>query len=1031
MSAKYLKLVSTICSLVLFVLIQTVKTDKDISPNKPLVPAPWGLEGNGYPDDASFHIKSEIHLAKSGKSFIFEEWATKITKSYRLDFVDRSTGRRGTILNNLVDKEKIYYHPYKCKSIDNLSDVMIPELANNFPSSDPWLIAGVGSIWYYASTLQPSDYKPASMDDSMIIGKITSNKFMKTLNSYTFKPTKAFPYELVFLFRQDDGEMNNSVVGNPEDLVAIQVHGQDDSNGGEGSENRGTKILLHLRILEMKAPLSALQIENYEIFEFPLGYGCEKHVKSSYTSPIDLQLTPQVPQIMELDIVVNQPANSESFSSTWKSYSTSIRITHGQLMFDDKIHHRYLSYETAFRTPDSSDGLKSARSSLHRLRKIWDLTDEQEASDGVYYEIDVRSNICKGFGFDNIDLSSNFIIPIDSKLFSPEGSNATLSAGLSLGPMQLIGLFSDTEEFHLLRRNTPTWSQEILIFEKKLDAFALLDVQNGQPIVTAPASLIRKHSLLDTGNEMTDSQTGANVEVSVYFFSQNREELLLQIKMILIEREFISEAYFHRTLNISPCSETLQNSPSSSAEISNSFKVNYPIDGLDDDKQCTGENSICQDGILDFDDSLESQAYEKFLSGLYEVSGKQLDPLQLVNMKVELIKDKSDNMLTVSGQLLDFPHLLSFRKTRGYTFSLQQTGKSSTIVKEMVADDRTCAESCKHYDCLMFSYCGGISKLCQLELKILTMDDQPSLTMDQDCNMYTMDERMVSGRQQRASGGELLHKMKQKLDSNGPPDQQPLDISIRLPDKSVVTFLASSIETNVDSMSQFDELAKDLLGELLASEHNQTESGTNDQFDDPTLNVDRLENAKNPMRFEYELSKVNSKFKAQFEINEKFPVQLAYHINDLTDCKSLCNQIDCRSFSYCPLDHTCQVSSIHDDDEIEAQSESADLCTIHRREYLSKFYLANSVSKPNKKNLPVQPFEVTTNKDCAARCMDSKSIDCKAFALCPTQEESSYTCYLSSIRELEPQDTDKTSTNSTMLCQFYKRRYQQFKYNSH
>ena len=960
--------------------------EEDGRDETPSLPQIWGEQQFGGELSGAFRILSELQLPQSNASYILEEWADGSRELFRMDVTNVATSRRSSILAYGMSYEKHFFEPFTCSAIVDLVKPLGEQLAEKFPKHHKFVLGGLGSVWLFASTPENSkNLLFVHSNDSLAdkpAAKRTVRRVLRQFDQFHLKPTTEFPFGIRFYFHESAAVGEETI--NPEALVALHLTDQETK-----------KVVVRFRVIEMQTSRRAQadQVGQPELFELPVGYGCTKPQPlpvdaSLYSPPANCFLVEATPRIFQLEAITSVPGPdpaSQMDIDKWSVHSSSLRFVTGRL----QNRNEYLVVERSdFVGPSSR---------LRRLKRVWDLginlNDTSGAEDKlklppVYFELDETKNKCVDFNDRPLDSTATLEFNLSNRtecLIGVHSAEPLVRVGLALHLDSLQRLFEDTIGFYLVRKTQASWLRySELVHERRLDDFELFD-RRGNLVWLGPVSIVR-HSFVIHANfasgptDQTEplelSLEDQKVRVSVHLLSKDYSRLLGIINLILSPGRLIDVAYFHRELNV--VGACLGNDPRRRARLQD-FRLEYPI-------ELESSDSI---GALIGNGRPEELIYDKFLHSLTAVTGGQMDPLQLINLQFSIDKE----LVVVSGQFVDWPHLLDFHRRFGLKFASAEAGG---LFRELKPNQVECAESCAHLNCLMFTYCQN-NNLCQLYLRPADQTKMNSYQVDQlplgwmvadaQCNAFI---KRVH-RQHPVGSREFLHIIRSEI----------LSDSVASPSKL-------NLELEISAKNDFNETStvKVLLKPTRVVDSNLVDHSLEplNETGDVDPSSDDLTVVRPTYGPEYELVLENQRLKWPGQPNGDFPVREANHM-DYEACEQFCEENDCLSFSHCQLEATCLVSRLHRTQSIKERSQRAELCRVVARDYSSKFQMIPQMVLP-KRLVVDNKLQLESSRDCAIHCAEETRFRCRSFYFCPPIAESFglYTkaeCLLRSSRHLE------------------------------
>lgn len=905
---------------------------------------------------------------------MLEEWTTVAKRLFRLDLIDSYSGTRRTLLSNKYTNENFYYKPFECSLVSNFDTAYFPDLADKFRSNFDLLVpTGVGSLWLQSSDVDAS-YLVSSYDDSSKVTVKTSSRVLRNYIQYKVPISgNGYPYRLDFFFRPG-GESLESLA-----LVHILK---------PASDGKPAKVIMRIKILEIETFKESIDLlSDFEgLFDLPVGYGCQRgeFYDRSFAVPVNRFMPNFVPHVLQLDIVSTQPIDSSHDTDKWKNHEVSVRIVTGRLKSDNLLSNDYIILETqdfALKSQSAStisiDGIKEA-ATLRRRKRVWDLgvnglTSKDSEKRAKFFEIDERTRQCLNFGENKLSESASIEFGISSK----ENRNASSSSSsnndtqakmiLTLNTELIDTLFTSTQDYHLIRENRPQTypHKRETVYERRVNKFQFKD-SNGDVVWSGPVSFIRKHS---TRSSDVMHQTSS----TMYFYSNDLTKLVGKVHMFVIERRTISEAYLHREIEdigkicfskmlSSETDEKLNwlYKETSDYDGSLDFVLSYPIESKDMAEKLSMINSI--DEIL----------YKEFIVTMFAASKDRLNFLQLSDIDI----DFGPEMIKISAQISEMPSLLNYWQDYGQKFSESKT--NLLFSEKNIFNDELCAKSCLYYNCFMFSYCSNTKTCDILMTKVENFSNNPkrggivmTFEPDSSCSVFRPRTNLdnLNNIKSFIKPNELIQNLQQTiLSSKGEDENNVLKLELL-------------------HISTKQEEVKINLTPLFITSGNFSSEDLENLFGEEN-GKKALDN--NQVKAEYKIVFENRKFKDTLKVSQDFPLQLAQHTS-YNDCKLLCSEIDCRSFSHCKIESTCRVSMLHKTKLIIDSSEEEDLCVISSRDYSSKFKQTLNDKHISKLRNVSKTLIAGSENDCAIDCMEEEKFKCKSFYYCPRQQQGKET----------------------------------------
>lgn len=934
-----------------------------------------------------------------------EEWVSTVKQTFRMDLIELPSGIRKTYLFDKSTEEKFFFKPFVCSLVDDdFKSSLDPKLRDFLPKSPSAFIpTGIGALWFYALQFE-ADYTAPKDVDLKKRGGGGASHTLRNYARYKIQTSDKFPYKLEFYFRPRIAESSKSI-------ALIQI-----------LDGLTEKVVMRIKVLELDLSWKASVIEKSDLFDLPLGYGCQRGEKfdpyliemPSYISLVNFE-----PHLLRVDMVASRPLSIEHDFERWKTHASSVKILTGRFKLNHKRTNDYLLLElTDYAPPKETPkilGTEIKHATSRKVKQVWDLGSNGPDSKGgqrvVYFKQDEKNRICLVNG-DNYLLKerSTFPVPLFSSTDAPDDRN--LQSQLDV--MILMDLFSSTSDYHLLSQKETRLIglQTEFVYEKRVKSFEIRDA-SGVVLWFGPVSIIRKDIKQKAAFDNVYKTT-----ITINFYSKDYSAIITRVVLDLIEAGPIDQAYFHQQLDVSLCLE----------QASANEDENFSYTSLLKSEQNGGENmkftlsypleseEMCD--RLASSDSAQADIYEKFLKALFDVSNERLDMLQVVDVGL----DYGGEMLKISGKLLKKPHLLSYTEIKEQ--KIVCTDRTKQLFSEIKSTSESCAESCNHYGCTAFVYCPA-PKVCDLLLKDLSAssnDGRLKINFEPEpyCSLFTPIDanklRHIEPAQLISHMRELMLEEKYDIDKEYGRDEKhgvnpSLEIKIII-DRSSVTnekqlelfpILIESDDESADE--QLENLAEESLKDFDGS-HGELERG-------------REKRKRKTNRPEYRVLFENRKFRQPVVLDDEFVVQEAKHMS-YDECELFCDQIDCRSFSHCFIDGTCLVTSIHKKTLVEQKSFEEPFCFIFEREYLSKFQKTIQTTRPLAHDPIKSAPTVLVDRECALNCMDNDDdqFKCRSFYFCPSEKAYEFDCYLSNNHN--PEDV---ATNTITSCDYYVRKY--------
>lgn len=880
------------------------------------------------------------------------------------------------------------------------------ELRDIFPDCtdrynyDHFLLTGIGSLMQYGveSKYNLVEAEDTSWQDGNNRNtKKSSRSVMKRYDRFIVDANDKFPFEVRFFFYYGAAE------DDPTALAAIHLRRKVKSANNQ----------VRIRIISMETMHDAqLRLEeSANLFDLPLGYGCERKDSPGheYEPPVELDtFASGQPVVLEFELVSHLPLSLKHDLDKWHTHSSFLRLVSGRLELDGGHSREYYMIQIQQHIRMET-GQRS--SSLRSRRRVWDLGEpetepdarERQRQASRHYEVDEITGKCTGYGEAQFSETANLVLPmcLPSRSSSTRDAFADCAspvwAGLVLDQKQLKKLFADRDGYHLVRYSQDFFAwKSTYLYERRDERFTLYN-SSGAIVWVGPVSIIRRHNKFQAGLSdairETFSPEDSKIRVTINLLTELKDQMIGRISISLLPVH-IDQAQYHRELSqVSAC--FAQNQEADSAKLNSlslfmpkvapnraneplDFSVLYPVGDI------SGESVA----VLARDGEFREQIYCQFVKSLAAVSSRRLDPLQFYGIEVEIDKE----VIRISGALVEMSPLLAYKRIKGQRFSLSSKRLTLTEIK---SSEAKCAESCHHFRCLKFTFCGG-SNLCNL----LMSDDVTAAAATQKGSMITFEpdencdlfEHTYNGSSRRLplSPLQFFHLYKQKLASRADAGKESSDeLNLELvyefngldEDERVVSFVFRP--STVEFWRRSDRIIEDLALDLSES-----------KLDAEIPLESSLDNYKEePPKLEYSLLLSDRKFKGNLaKSSADFPIKTANNIDAADQCETLCENNNCNSFAYCKIEKTCLISLLHRQEQIEPLSESAEFCSILVLNYLSKFERSLQISMPPKQ--ATKETRAHSTHDCATYCMEESEFKCRAFDYCQAGVQTAPNCFL-------------------------------------
>lgn len=1009
----------------LFCSLHLSSGQQDARPDTPELPQVWGERQFFSEFSGAFRILSEIQLTKSKATFMLEEWALGEQQLYRLDITHKETGKGRTILSNGQSKEHYHYEPFVCSSIKNLTGSLSQELTEMFPQEHPFVLAGLASIWLKANKRidryrkSPKDqvsgeqvvtFRAAdrSADSSSVKLRKSARRILKGFDQFEVDwwPKDEYRYKIVFYFHESSTLANEI---SPETVVAIHL-----------VDPESSEVLMRAKIIEIETSNNAVSSikSQTSLFELPLGYGCAKAERSAkptngYTVPEGLFTNS--PHELALEVSALLPNHLEHDIDKWHVHSSSFRLLSGQLLGRQYLVINKQEFGKLIGEQSAFAGVKHKprASHLNKLKRVWDLGpglvwdnklgedkngtnitefNEQTTKSSVYYDIDEYSAECLKNGSAS-EGKLHQLPSVEFPLLTGDNYDQLQVAGLTFDVKTLMKLFYESYGYYLIREERTGWpNRKEIVYERRDDHFQLRSPATGDVVWEGPVSFVRRSKVLYEQYSTRDVPAqDKRVSVAIHLYTKKYDQLVGQIKLSLVPGRLVDLAYLHRGLSIEPC---LWANRGHIVQTKQTNSIRFQID-----YQYGGEHSQESAELLVEDGRAEEIIYEKFLfNSVKQLTNSGLDVLQFEDLLVS-IKKRS---VQISGKVYEWPHLFEFHRSEGQRLT-SNNPNVSLVLRELKQNEAKCAETCSYYYCLQFSYCPS-SRVCHILMDDMMAaydekDNSGGLPKalayhdDKDCALFTR----RSDKYQSIRPVDFIHQVKRVILSESGDEPNPMAIQFELLDNSTDNQISINlIPTYIDTV-------------------------------DSTGNSMGQQSSKQ-IQLDYEILMSGKKFKRLNQLSDIFPIQEANHVS-YEDCESICEQNDCRSFSYCQIDKTCQVSKLHRTDLIDQSAEQAtdSTCRIMALNYQSKF---QSIKRRRTRPLGVvKDLEVVSGRDCALSCLEEQEFNCRSFWFCSRTPTTKHNCFLRKTRDnpmWSPAGLRSEATNdatSSVDCELYLRSY--------
>lgn len=886
------------------------------------------------------------------ENLLIEEWAEFGKQLFRLDVI--AGGLRTNYLFDGRSKEIFRFKPFVCDHLKQESEELrtISSLFygwNIGDEPDTMMALGLGPLWLRASQgddvqkLEPSKNSDSLPLEEYIIYDVNLKQ----------QRNNEVPYNLRMYFRQKDRFVDA--------IEWITIPAENDK------EEKKKKQFVVARLKLNKFDISPIA---ESVFELPVGYGCVRSFQFDHPleSHASLELLHQGgPNQAILEITLSK--SLDNILHSWESQRFTARLLRGSIKAIGQAHSYFVALIQS-RDPKTSK--------IKRTKRVWSAIEK--SSQAVVYTIDQETSKCQvshESTKDHIQFSLSSSKQKDSKSTKP----FIISADL------ISSLFNDYENFHMLREGTDLSSDldsdenpvgsgvsiKDAMFEKRISNFVInID---GSVIWSGPISIIKKiSSLAIPTSSLNPAGVGAefvtnyHTVVTILFYSQDLSELQYKVVADLTDKDEVDLNFMHKQLDISACFSDQQKS---------NLIIKYPFETPELGKKIVAIQDLVQE-IFRLD------LFESFPIQPIQVSG------------IETSFDKSYMYLKMT--MLELPLTQMFELKRDMRLvkgKADASGLKATEPIEMVSPNvEKCASACEYYNCYRFSY-DILEHICRISMS----EDEVKIEKAAQNELYEAVELKLSSDiwgYGDYSGGrshlrplemieifEDLYENKAEVEDLSDDEFIPLTIRIarvvipgmHLDDPEYINLIPASIESDINSMNEFVREEKTLL--------------------DETGGTKTLIRAQDSFQLKVQYNIVLEEHFFKDNIQGTLLEDLSYE-----DCAQLCENTDCRSFSYCKYNRKCHVTTLHKLIDIQSASKYDAKCTVFSLDYLSKFDNYGLVEAPvvvRKKLLN----SIMTAHDCAINCMEETSFVCQGFFYCDKEQHDGQRKCLMQDKHLE------------------------------
>lgn len=887
------------------------------------------------------------------EKLLIEEWAEFDKQLFRLDVI--AGGVRTNYLFDGRSKEMFRFKPFVCDQLmpdsSELSTISSLFYGWNIGDEPETMIAlGLGPLWLRAS----QDNVGQKLAVSENSDSIPLEDYIIYYVDLKQRRNNEVPYNLRMYFRQEKKVFVDAV-----EWITIPA--------GDDKQEKKKKPIVIARVKVNKFDLSPIA---ESVFELPIGFGCVRSFQ--FDHPLEnhasLELLHQGgPNQAILEITLSKSLDSRLHS--WESQRFTARLLRGSMKAIGQAH----SYFVAL---IQSRDLKTSK--IKRTKRVWSAIEKSPQA--VVYTIDQDTSKCQVSHESSKD-------HIQFSLSSSKQQNSKSTKPFTISSDLISSLFNDYEHFHMLREGTDMSSDldsdenpvgsgvsiKDAMFEKRISNFEIKI--DGSVTWSGPISIIKKISSLFIPTSSlnpvgigTEFVTNYHTVMTILFYSQDLSELQYKVVVDLTDKDEVDLNFMHKQLDISACFSDQQKS---------NLIIKYPFE-----TQELGKKII----------AIQDLVQEIFRLDLFE--SFPIQPIQVSGIETSF--DKSYMYLRMT--MLELPLTQMFelkREMRIVKGEDDASGiKASEPIEMVTPNIEKCASACEHYNCYRFSY-DILEHICRISMS----EDKVKIEEAAQNELYEAVELKLSSDiwgYDDYSGGrshlrplemidifEDLYGNKAEVEDISDDELIPLTIRIEramLPgmhveDPEYIDLIPASIESDINSMNEFSREEKTLL--------------------------DERGGVKTLIRAQ-DLSQLKVLYNIALEehfFKDNIP---GTSLEDLSyeDCEQLCENTDCRSFSYCKYNRKCHVTILHKLKDIQSASKYDAKCTVFNLDYLSKFDNYGLVQAP----AVVRKMlfnSIITAQDCAINCMEETSFTCQGFFYCDKEQHDGQRKCLMQDKHLE------------------------------
>lgn len=687
--------------------------------------------------------------------------------------------------------------------------------------------------------------------------------------------------------------------------------------------------------VEARATVVWVDLSGFEesVFELPVGYGCQRRPNLERAPEMGdgFELLHQGgPNQAVLELTISQPMSK--LLHNWNSHKYTVRMLRGQLKLNGSKRNSYYISQIQERDPITSR--------MRRIKRVWSFQDK--TNEAVVYMIDMENKKCQ-VTHESVEDSVKLIFPGQENELNP----------IALNIQAILNLLNFNEDYHYIRESRSSSSSRIkdVYFEKRLTYYRIKSVNKGGGFVfDGPISIVKKLSTLTfipEGKQFPDFQTfqfNFHTKVTLFLYSQDLTEILYKVVIDLIDRQEVDINFMHKQLDVSSCFPE---------EQQEDIVIKYPIETV----QLVKRLSVIQDIVEEY-----------FCLNLFSTT--PIQPVQVTNVGFTY-----DNFfIYIKMTLIDLPLTHFFTIQRGVR--LARGSDKDKILEKFAANAERCASACELYHCLRFSFEKDTSR-CALQLHL----NVEALQHSEFSELYMMetpwDKYIADGLRSHLKPRQIVELFNELITSDLADvdsqetlaswrlrDDVPLTLRIEsdvLPgytigDPPFIILRPSSVESEMDSMHEMARV------ETVGRDSNGSEVIIHVSTDSPHLQI------------EYSLLFENKQYLVNKIANSPGSQQM--EASSYEDCAHACEDSNCKSFSYCHLDKSCSLTTMHKTTLIDASVVHYSGCNVFVLDYLSKFEDLGFVTEPEVVQKVIKQESLI---DCANSCMEEEEFNCQGF----------------------------------------------------